>query len=244
MGAFYGSILIRTENSDKVQKVLDEVAKAVGCKFLLGPPVNGWISAFPDDSGQNDEISVAISKHLPDDIFHLIVHDDSIFAYHFFRNGQLIDHHNSCPDYFGEVSAEEKQQCQGRPELFQDLLAEPGSLGKLKSLLAADKDKYVFEQKRMARFVELLRLPNALNSYEYLQSGGRGGIEGLKQFIHIPDLTAEKAAKQAARAQVKAEKKRLQNEGLLLAEIKPPKGEDPITIAWGTDPLTHGLLLA
>jgi len=52
MGAFYGSILIRTENSDMVQKALDEVAKVADCKFLLGPPVNGWISVFPDNGGQ------------------------------------------------------------------------------------------------------------------------------------------------------------------------------------------------
>lgn len=247
MGASYGSILIRTENSGKVRKALDEVAKADGCRFLLGPPIDGWISAFPDDSGQSDKTSIEIAKHLPDDIFHLLVHDDDIFAYYFYRNGQLVDHYNSCPDYFQKVSADEKQQCQGRPELFKDLLTKPGSLDKLKTLLKTNHEKFIFEQERMSRFIELLGLSNAVSSYEYLQFGERHEIKGWKQFIHIPDLTSEKAAKRAAQDRVKSEKKRLQNEGILLAEVHPPKQKGPglpISIAWGTDTASHGLLLA
>ena len=246
MGAFYGSIHIRTENSDVVQKALNSVAKETSGKFLLGPALNGWISVFPDHAGQSDTISAEVAKLVPHDIFHLIVHDDDIFSYYFYRGGRLIDQYNSCPDYFEKVSDEEKQQCQGRPELFQDLLPKPETLSKLKTLLAADGEKFTFENERMAQFAELLGLPNALSSYEYLQSGERDGIKGWKQFIHIPDLSAEKTAKRAAQALIKAEKKRLQKEGVLLAEIKPPKQKGfglPISIAWGTDSASNGLVL-
>ena len=247
MGAFFGSIHIRTENSDVVQKALNDLAKETDCRFLLDPALNSWISVFPNDGGQSDRISVEISKRLPNDIFHLIVHDDDIFCYFFYRDGRLIDQYNSCPDYFEEASDEEKQQCQGRPELFQDLLPTPESLGKLKALLVADnKNEFIFEHERMAQFAELLGLPNALSSYEYLQAGERNGIKGWKQFVHIPDLSAEKTAKRAAKARIAAEIKRLQKEGILLAEIKPPsqKGAGlPISIAWGTDSATNGLLL-
>ena len=247
MGAFYGSIHIRTENCDAVQTALNLVAKEANCRFLLGPSLSGWISVFPNDSGQNDRISAEIAKLLPNDIFHLIVHDDDIFGYFFHRNGRLIDQYNSCPDYFEEVSDEDKQQCQGRPELFEDLLRKPEALGKLKALLIADKkNEFVFENERMAQFVELLGLQNALSSYEHLQAGERDGIKNWNQFVHIPDLSAEKAAKRAAKAQIVAEKKRLQNEGILLAEIKPPtqKGPGlPISVAWGTDSATNGILL-
>ena len=185
MGAFYGSIHVRTENGDTVRKALDQVAEDAGCNFLLGPALNGWISVFPNDSGQNDQISARIAKLVPNDIFHLIVHDDDVFSYVFYRDGRLIDQYNSCPDYFEEVSEEEKQRCRGRPELFQDLLPKPKSLGKLKTLLAADKGKYTFESERMAQFAGLLGLPNALSSYEYLQEGERDEIDGWEQFIHI-----------------------------------------------------------
>jgi WD40 repeat protein len=246
MGTFYGSIHVRTEKSDEVQKALDEVAKAANCKFLVGPPVKGWISVFPDNGGQGDETSIETAKRLPCDIFHLVVHDDDIFSYYFYRNGRLIDQYNSRPDYFGEVSEEEKQQCRGRPELFQDLLRKPESLNKLKTLLAANQEKYSFEQERMEQFVELLGLSNALSSYEYLQSGERDGIKGWKQFVHVPDLSAEKAAKGAAQAKIKGEKKLLQKEGVLFAEIKPPKRKGPglpISITWGTG-ASNGFLLA
>src|SRR5450756_945194 len=170
MGAFYGSIHVRAEGSDVVQRVLDEVAKEAGCKFLLGPPLNGWISVFPENSGQSDQVSASIAKHLAGEILHLVVHDDDIFCYYFYRDGRLMDRYNSSPDYFEEASPEEKQQCRGRPELFQNLLPESAPLDELKALLAADGEAFPFEGERMSRFVKLFGLSNALSSYEYLQS--------------------------------------------------------------------------
>ncbi len=246
MGAFYGSILVRTENSEAVQRVVGQVAKESDNRFLVGPALNGWVSIFPNNSGQSDDISSQIAKLIPNDIFHLIVHDDDIFSYYFYRNGTLSDQYNSCPDYFHEVSDEEKRQCKGRPELFQDLLPDPESLNELRNLLHADKAEYFFEQERMTKFVELLGFSNAISSYEYLQSGEREGIKGWRQFVHIPDLTSEKNAKRAAQALIRAEKKRLQKAGIFLAEVKPPKelkGNFASSIAWGTDSTNNGLLL-
>jgi hypothetical protein len=162
MGAFFDSIHVRTENSRSVQKALEQIAKEADCKFLLGPALNRWTSIFPSDSGKDDEICAKIAKLIPNDVFHLIVHDDDIFIYCFYRNTQLIDEYNSWPDSFEEVSEAEKQKCRGRPELFQDLLRDPKSLGKLKTLLAADK--FTFESERMAQFVKVLGLSNALSN--------------------------------------------------------------------------------
>ncbi len=185
MGAFYGSILIRTENSDAVRNTLERVAKEADCKFLMGPPLEGWISVFPSDSGQNEKISAHIAKHLADDILHLLVHDDDLFIYFFYRAGGLVDRYNSHPDYFGEASAEEKQQCLGKPEFFQNFLPDANSLNQLKTLLAANKKEYVFENERMAEFAELLGLSNALSSYEHLQAGERDDIIEWEKFVHI-----------------------------------------------------------
>jgi tetratricopeptide (TPR) repeat protein len=184
MGAFFDSIHIRNKNADAVQKALEQIAKEAGCKFLIGPILNGWISVFPSDNGQNDEICAKIATLVSDDVFHLIVHDDDVFIYCFYRNGRLIDEYNSHPNYPDEDSEEEKQKCQGHPELFQDLL-KPESLGKLKNLIAAEK--FTFESERMAQFVKLLGLSNALASYDYLQAGDQDEdeIEGWKQFIHV-----------------------------------------------------------
>ena len=153
------------------------------CKFLLGPPIKGWISIFPSEIGRVAPISSRISELIPNDIFHLMVHDDDVFHYYFYRTGKLTDRYNSGPDYFEQASEEEKQECKGHPELFQNLLPDPKSLSKIQKLLAADK--FTFESERIAQFVELLDLPNATSSYEYLQEGERDEIEDWKQFVHI-----------------------------------------------------------
>ncbi len=233
MGAFYGSVLVRDDNADVVRKALEGVAKSSKSRFLVGPALDGWISVFPDNSGQNERVSTEIAKALPNDILHLLVHDDDIFCYYFYRNGRLTDRYNSCPDYFGSVSSAEKRECLGHPEVFEDLLPNPASLKKLKSLLA--KSKVTFEQERMTEFVKLLGLPNALSSYEYLQSGERGEIKGWEQFVHIPDLGPELAARRAAEARIEDEKHRLTETGVLLAEITGHR-------AWGTDSSNNGLL--
>lgn len=185
MGAFYGSIHIRTKSADSVSKALARVAKEMDCKFLLGPQRQGWISVFPDNSGQNDGVSARIAEIIPEDIFHLILHDDDVFIYKFYRKGGLVDYYNCCPDYFGGASEAEKQACRGRPELFKELLPGPESLNKIKALLAMDKGKFVFESERMTQFVEMLGLENALSSYEYLQAGERDDIDDWEEFVHI-----------------------------------------------------------
>ncbi len=189
MGAFFDSIHVRTENSGSVQKALEQVAKGNDCKFLMGPAINCWISVFPSACGLNNEVPAQIARLIPNDIFHLIVHDDDIFMYWFYRDGQLLDQYNSNPNYGDEDSDEEKQECPGRPESFRDLLRQPKSLARLKTLLAADdgREKFIFESDRMAQFAELLGLSNALASYDYLRAGNQDEdeIEGWEQFIHI-----------------------------------------------------------
>lgn len=246
MGAFYGSILVRTEDAEAVRHALGQVAKDSDNRFLVGPALNGWVSIFPNNSGQSDKVSAEIAKRISDDVFHLIVHDDDIFSYYFYRKGTLVDHYNSCPNYFHEVSDEEKRQCEGQPELFQDLLLDRESLNEVKNLLRANKEEYVFEQERMAKFAKLLGFANATSSYEYLQSGERHGIDAWKKFVHIPDLTSEKNAKRAEQSKIRAEKKELQKAGILLAEIEPSIKSKNIlasSIAWATDSSSNGILL-
>lgn len=182
MGAFFGSILVRSGNSDAVQNAVRIVAEELACKFLIGPPIDGWISLFPEND-QNSDISAQLAKHLRDDLLQLMVHDDDIFLYFFYRNRALADRYDSYPDYFegmGDnvpLSAEEKQKLRGRPEVFADLLPTPSSLKKLKALLAADHEKYTFESERLTEFVELLGLPNAVGSYDLFTEAQPGEVE-------------------------------------------------------------------
>jgi hypothetical protein len=241
VGGFYGSILLRTEDAAGVRVVLENLAKENDSKFLLGPALSGWISVFPSEHGQDDSVSAELSRQLQVDVLHLLVHDDDVFAYFFYRAGNRADGYNSCPDYFGETSDEEKERQRGKPELFaKDKTAE------VKVLLAAGKDQFPFEHDRLRGFAAVLGLPNAVGSYEYLRDGEREEIVGWKHFLHIPDLTAEKKEKRAAKARIKTELKRFQKEGVLLIELRQPWPKTQMmmgAVAWCCGPTSNGFLL-
>src|SRR5262249_11564835 len=54
--------------------------------------------------------------------------------------------------------------------------------------------------------------------YEYLMDSETDNIEGWEQFLHVPDLSAEKAARRAQESAIAQAKQRLREEGLLLLE--------------------------
>jgi hypothetical protein len=217
MGAHFGSILIRADQTTLIRPVLETIASEQKCKFLMGPSLHGWISIFPSDGGLDKQISAAIARELAVDIFHLTVFDSDIFAYTFYRDGCQRDEYNSCPDYFDECPAEEKERLRGKLDIFKDLLGAPEDFARLKELLA--RNDFTFEEERIHQFADLLGLVNAAGNYDYLLDGERDGISHWKQFVHIPD---EKEAKRRAKALLKTEKNRLAKEGLLLAELLPP----------------------
>src|SRR5580704_11345249 len=107
MGAWFESILIRTENAGLVQLAARELAKESDCKFLVGPAVDGWTSIFPSEIS---DISSDFARRIPHDIFHLLVHDDDVFIYYFYRSGQLMDYYISRPEHCEEISEKEKKE--------------------------------------------------------------------------------------------------------------------------------------
>jgi hypothetical protein len=247
MGAHYGAILVKAEQPALLYPVLEILASKYNRKFLVGPSVKGWVSIFPSEHGHDDRISAEIAKRMFGNIFHLLVYHDDIFVYYFYRDGQLLDKYNSNPDYFEDQPPEEKESLRGRPEVFCDLLPVSKNLNEIKFLLDTTGNRIVFEQQRMEQFIYLVGLPNVLSSYEYLQEGERGGIKGWKQFIHIPDLTAEKEAKKQAAAALRHKKKLLTQEGLLVAECVPDaaaRRRVVIDLEFHFDPIERGLLVS
>jgi hypothetical protein len=228
MGSFFGSVHIRTEDRDAVRKVLEQVAKKQKARFLLGPALNGWVAVYPDNNGQDVRVAAAIGGKLTADALYVMVHDDDIFAYSFYQRGELVDHYNSCPDYFDgvfdtegleEELGEEPAECGGRPEVFRHLLKSDGDLAELQALLSPGQARsVVFASELLDRFAGLLGLANAATAYEYLMQDETDGIDGWEGFTHVPDLSAEKAKKRAAEDALAAAKRRLRDEGLLLLE--------------------------
>ena len=63
-----------------------------------------WIGCNPEGGGQDSQIGRELARKLRAEQFHLIVHDDDVFTYEYYRDGKLVDQFNSRPDYFEEVS--------------------------------------------------------------------------------------------------------------------------------------------
>ncbi|MCJ7729870.1 MAG: hypothetical protein MUO27_08360 [Sedimentisphaerales bacterium] len=136
MGGFYGSIHVRTDSNQHIKAVLETIAKKKKHKFYLSPPINGWVSIFPDGSGQDERVSRYIAKHLDYDILHLLVHDDDIFCYWYYRKGSLVDEYNSRPGYFGEfVSHKKREKLKGNPDVFKELVTDQSKILQIRDIL-------------------------------------------------------------------------------------------------------------
>ena len=221
MGAFYGSIHVRSDDVATLRRALEAIAAAKGTRFLMAPPLGGWTCVFPSDHGQDVAISAAIADRIPGPVLHLLVHDDDVFAYTLYDSGGPIDEYSSDPDYFEPSPPERWDATAGRPEALA-ALAPNGDPAELARVLdrkgsASDPFRASWQQKRIG---QLIGLANVQTSYEYLREGETGGIKGWKDFLHVPDLTAEKEAARRRRADVGAATKRLQREGRLLVTQK------------------------
>jgi hypothetical protein len=241
MGGFYGSIHIRTTETKLVRTALEGLASEAGAKFLMAPAINGWVSVFPSDAGQNIELAEKLAASIKQPILHCLVHDDDVFMYQLFDGGRRLDGYDSCPNYFGGECADRGGSLEG----FDRILPDATRRASLRELL--DSDRFTFEIERLHRFATLLGLANAVTSYEYLQNGERDGIQQWKQFIHIPDLSGEKAAAKAAKAQGQAELKQLLKEGRLIVDQLGSKSVSPLfprSPHWCIDPIRNDVLLA
>jgi hypothetical protein len=253
MGGFYGSVQVRGEDRESVRSALEPLARQKR-RFLLGPPLDGWIGVYPDGSGQDFGIARALARRLPGELIAMLAHDDDIFAYEYYRDGRRIDQYDSIPDYFKPVSEEQRRRLRGRPETFAHLASDPAKFAAIRERLAAQAtDRAVFASELLDAFADALGIRNAVTSYEYLQENEEtDDVEGWDQFLHVPDLSREKTRKRAADAAIDEEKRRLIEQGRLLAErgglpgwdspspwVCPSPDGRGFLVAWGSHAATR-----
>ncbi|MEH2197521.1 WD40 repeat domain-containing protein [Nostoc sp.] len=124
MGAYYGSIHIRSTDTEEIVEIVKKLAAQEKLKFLISPCINGWISVYSSEKGQNPTVIKAIAQQFSGHLINLILYHDDFFYYEYYRGHQLINVYSSEPEYFGTISIEEKSRLTGKPEVFADLLAE------------------------------------------------------------------------------------------------------------------------
>jgi len=133
MGNFLGSTHVKIDSELELKSFLSELAAEDNFKCYVSPPTNGWVGIYRDEFGQIP-LGESIAERFNNDIIDVMVHDDDVFCYQYFENGELMDTFNSCPDYFGEMN-EDAGSSKGNPEVFKDLLDDPKKINALKDVL-------------------------------------------------------------------------------------------------------------
>src|SRR6266542_1044894 len=137
MGGHYGTIHVRTEDRDAVRSAVETLNCEGARRFLIAPPIRGWVTVYPENNGQDQTVSEALAAKLPDHVLiHCLVHDDDVFAYWVFKGGRIIGTYNLCPDYFGDPNPPPRG---GSAATLSHLLADPGKASELQALLDAER---------------------------------------------------------------------------------------------------------
>lgn len=123
------------------------------------------MAVYPADGGQDQRIGAALAKRIGGYAVWVSLHDDDVFAYAVWKAGKRLDEYNSCPDYFGNVTAAVRKRTAGNPAAFADLLPEGVTPDTVKRDLIGD------DTAQLEAFARHLRLPNVLTSYDYLMDG-------------------------------------------------------------------------
>ena len=232
MGCFYGSMQIRGEDREAVRVVLERMARADKNRFWLGPHLGGWIGVYSNLLGQDPSIAEDLARRLPGELFHVMVHDDDVFAYDYYRDGHRVDQYCSRPDYFGSLPERERKSPVGQPESFAHLAIDAGRFSALRSGIAEQETRpAMFASELLMLLASALGISNVQTCYEYLNNG-ESDVDGWADFHHIPDLRVEKTRQRKADAALHDETRRLLREGLLLAEHGGHRGRKVPSPHW------------
>ena len=68
MGAFYGSVQVRTTDRPAVKLATELVAKGRSIRCLIGPELNGWVGVYPKGPGQDDSFGKDIAELIEADV--------------------------------------------------------------------------------------------------------------------------------------------------------------------------------
>ena len=174
MGGFYGNITLKGPSQERVAQALR------GRRATVTPAVGDHTVAFDSACDEQDiddikALTLRLSRELHCSALAVIVHDDDVLCYFLYRDGDLADWYNSCPDYFDFGSAKEPAGPAGGDAGRLCAAFGEGDRGTVENILRKrrGKDGYVFETERHRALVHALALPE-LAVGNALASFGRG----------------------------------------------------------------------
>jgi hypothetical protein len=211
VGAFYGSVQVRSGNRNTVMAAAESAARAMRIRILVGPEIGGWVGIYPEGKGQDERVGREIAARIGYDVLHTLVHDDDVFAYWLFRHGNLVDSYWSVPGYFGEKNRAKEEAMVGNPEAFRFIQERVELLPKILA-----RGNTLLAEQQLAEFADAMGIVNACTSYEYLKDGETEGIHGWSEFKEILGDELKQRGKQPPGQSLTQEQQRLKSDGLLL----------------------------
>jgi hypothetical protein len=243
LGASYGSVQVSGQTQDTLRETLEGLSARLKMRFWLAPVLGRWTGVYPVLFGKDPIVARDLARRLGCEVFSLVVHDDDVFEYEYYRDGKRVDQYCSRPDDFGTPTEAARKRVRGQPRKFAHLAIDPERFAVFQSLIAEqDKRPAVFASELLVALATALGMANVQTSYEYL-SDGEDDVDGRDQFIHVPDLRTEERRSRNADSARQDEVRRLIREGLLLVERGGHRGRDVPFLHWCPGPEGAGFLL-
>jgi hypothetical protein len=157
MGAFIVNVNVRSNDRSAVERAVADMNPAAA--WITGPK-NGWVTVYEERASTQDgdwikDLAEGLSKAVKSPSIAFLVHDSDFVCYWLCDGGELIDHFNSCPDYFGEdESDDESDPPDGRAELLLRYCPDGTPLSKVERVLG--KHDVVFAEQHLEELAELL----------------------------------------------------------------------------------------
>lgn len=80
MGRYYGSVHVRSTDTEQIIEIVKHLStQGEKLKFLISPSINGWISVYASEKGQNPTVARAIAQQFPGHLLNLILYHDDFF---------------------------------------------------------------------------------------------------------------------------------------------------------------------
>jgi hypothetical protein len=160
MGGFYGNITLKGPSQPAVVEALR------GRRAIVTPRIGEYTVVFDSVCDEQDvegiqELTSRLSRELHCPALAVVVHDDDVFAYFLYEQGELTDCYNSSPSYFDFGSADEPAPPYGGNAERLCMRFSAGTPDQLEHILRAQRGKggYIFETERHQDLVSALSLP-------------------------------------------------------------------------------------
>lgn len=193
MGTNFFSLHLKSTDPDQVRLAVDAAAEQVRGAAFVAPPRNGWIVVYPSMELLSPDLlgAIAVDAHAADAVV-MSLFDSDVVCYWYFRNGELADYFNSCPDYFGEAS-DEDMAAKGDAKALAPILG-TADVRKLSKLIKARMingesvggELPDDEDERFAQIADVIGLQHAAGFYDYLAEGEAiDGLGDAATLVHV-----------------------------------------------------------